>query len=565
MTTHHAPSLAELAFASAERFAEAPAQGSRGVDGWEYVSYAELGVITDEISRGLIALGIEPGARVAVLCETRAEWMQVAYAIAAAGATIVPIYASNSPEECGWVLRDSGATAVVCEDAAQVAKIAVIEDDLPALTHVISIEPAAGRLDLAALREQGRQADASERERRTAAVEPSDLAIIIYTSGTTGKPKGCMLTHGSVMACVQQAIDLGIIDSSDSSYLFLPLAHVYAQTSNISSHAVGCAVHYVSDGPTSILSDLVEVRPTFFPSVPRIYEKVHAAFAGAPRSEEVLAKVRGVFGGRVRVAISGAAPIATEVLDFFHEAGVPVYEGYGLSESTAYGTVNLPEATSIGSVGRPMPFGEVRIAEDGEIQLHGPHLFAGYWNNPDATRATMTDDGWLRTGDLGVIDEEGYVRITGRSKEIIITAGGKNLTPTELENDLRQSPFVSYALMYGDRRPYPVALVTLDAEYAVPWAAAQGLPTDLPSIAVLPQVRDSIQATLDEANARHAPVGQIKRFAILDSDFSQETGELTPTLKMKRAVIDSKYAAVLDALYDQQQPSGGPAAPVRES
>ncbi len=457
------------------------------------------------------------------------------------------------------MLRDSGASAVVCENDKQVRTIESIEGALPELEHVLTIAPTGGSRDVSALRALGRGQSAAERAQRTEAVEPHDLAVIIYTSGTTGRPKGCMLTHGNLMACAQQAIELGIMSAEDVNYLFLPLAHVYAQTSNITSHALGCAVHYVSGGPSAILSDIAEVHPTVLPAVPRIYEKIYAAFADAPDTEAVQAKVRAVFGGSLRVGISGAAPIASEILDFFHAAGVPIYEGYGLSESTSYGTVNLPDATRLGSVGRPMPFGEVRIADDGEIQLRGPHIFAGYWNNAEATRAVMSDDGWLMTGDLGSIDDDGFVWITGRKKEIIITSGGKNLTPSELENELRQSPLVSYVVMHGDRRPYPVALVTLDAEYVIPWAEAQGLPTDLGSLSRHPSVRAAIQRALDEVNSRHARVSQIKKFAILDHEFSPETGELTPTLKMKRATIGAKYADLLDALYREDGPANAAA------
>ncbi|MDN5717772.1 MAG: AMP-dependent synthetase/ligase, partial [Janibacter sp.] len=474
---------------------------------------------------------------------------QVAYAIAAGGGIIVPIYATNSPEECHWVLEDAGVRIAVCEDAAQIAKVRGVAHDLDALTHLLTIEPVPDEIDLAGLRARGQEVPATEREARTDAVSPDDVAVIIYTSGTTGRPKGCVLTHDNLMSCARQSVELGIVTSEDSTYLFLPLAHVYAQTQNVTAHALGSCVSYASAGPAQVMQDLAEVRPTCFPSVPRIYEKVHAAFAGAPRTDEVLARVRGAFGGRIRVAISGAAPIAGEVLEFFHAAGVPVYEGYGLSESTAFGTVNLPDATRLGTIGRPMPFGEVRVADGGELQLRGPHVFAGYWRNPEATAASFTDDGWLRTGDIGEIDADGYVRITGRIKDIIITSGGKNIAPAVFENELRQSPFVSHVVMHGDRRPYPVALITLDQDQVGPWAREEGLPDDPAALSEHPRLLERIRADVDAANAHLARVEQVKRFAVLPTDFSPETGELTVTLKLRRSVVESRYAHVLDALY----------------
>ena len=541
--------LARLPFVAAERFGEAPAQGTKHDGRWEQRSYVELGAIVDLLARGLISLGVRAGDRVALVCETREEWMQAAYAIVAAGATIVPIYATNSVEECDWVLRDSGAVMVICEDASQRAKIEEVRATLPDLQHVMTIEPGGDTRSLADLADLGRGRDDAERIRRTDAVTAQDRAIIIYTSGTTGRPKGCVLTHGNLMACAEQATELDMVGPGDIAYLFLPLAHVYAQTTNIAAHVLGLCVYYVSEGPAAILPDLAEVRPTYFPSVPRIYEKVYSAFSEAPRTEETYARVRELFGGRIACAITGAAPIAREILEFFHAAGVPIYEGYGLSETTSYGSVNTPAETKLGTVGKAMPFGEIRIADDGEILLRGPHVFAGYWNNDEATAEAMTEDGWFASGDLGSLDEEGYLSITGRKKEIIVTAGGKNIAPGELENELRQCPFVSHVVMHGDRRPYPVALVTLDAEYVLPWAEEHGHPSDLTQLAYLPTVRQSIQAALDEANSRHARVAQVKKFAILGQDFSQETGELTATLKMKRSVILDRHGATIEALY----------------
>ena len=571
--------VAALPAAAAQRYGDLPAQ-RHVVDGaWHDVGYAELREISTQIGLGLVALGVDPGDRVAVLADTRAEWVQVELGIALAGAVTVPIYPSSSADECEWVLGDSGAVVVVCENAAQQAKVASVRDRLPALRDVVLID--GGYDTLADLRGHG--GDRAELERRAAAVVPDEPALIIYTSGTTGRPKGCVLTHRNLTECCRVCDAMGVMDASDVVYLFLPLAHVFAQVIVLGSAGMGAVVAYCSDGAAAIMPDLAALSPTLLPSVPRIFEKVYATVsglvpadmrakavaaglavrrlerAGLPVPDDLAAgyaqadaalfgKVRAIFGGAIRQAISGAAPIAPEIIEFFHAAGVPVNEGYGLSESTAMGTLNTLDAVRIGSIGRAVPDCDIRIAEDGEILMRGPHIFAGYWQNPDATAETLVD-GWLQTGDLGTIDDDGYVTITGRKKDIIITAGGKNLSPGNVENDLRLSPWISQAVMHGDRRPFPVALITLDAEAVGPWAQDEGLPTDIPTLSGHPAVRALVQQVLDEVNARYAKVAQIKRFAILDHDLSIETGELTPTLKVKRRVVEQRYAALLDGLY----------------
>jgi long-chain acyl-CoA synthetase len=587
---HRGETLAEITFFGADRFAGRPAQRFKRDDAWLDLSYARLRDVVVEIAGGLIALGVRPGDRVCVLSETRPEWVQVEFGIAAAGAVVVPIYPSSSTEECDWVIGDSGAVAVIVENAAQLAKVEQLRDRLAGLRHAIVVDPvdvpdSAATISLDELRANGRHGDATEVGRRAAAVRAEDPALIIYTSGTTGRPKGCVLTHRNMTACCRVTEELEIIGSGDIAYMFLPLAHVFAQVVQLSVSAVGAVVAYCSGGPAAIMPDCAEIRPTCMPSVPRIFEKVYSLFAGQVPADtlatastvglamrqlqrsgdpvpddlrqafdqldaQLFAKVRAVFGGRLREAISGAAPIGPEILEFFHAAGVPVHEGYGLSESAAVGTLNTRDATKIGTVGRPVPGCEVTIAEDGEILMRGPHIFAGYWNNPEAT-AEVLIDGRLHTGDLGSVNQDGFVTITGRKKDIIITAGGKNITPANLENELRQSPWISQAIMHGDRRPYPVALITLDAEQVIPWARQQGLPADLAALATHPSVRALVQAAVDEANVKCAKVAQVKKFAILGHDFSPESGELTPTLKVKRQIVEVKYADVFDALYDK--------------
>jgi long-chain acyl-CoA synthetase len=567
--------IADLPGAAARRYPDQPAQRFHSDGAWQDVTFGELLEISTEIGLGLIDLGVQPGDRVSVLADTRPEWVQVEFGIAQAGAVVVPIYPSSSADECAWVLSDSGAVVVVCEDARQAAKVDQVREGLPDLKHVVLMD------ELSALR--ARAGDRAELDRRTEAVEPDDPGLIIYTSGTTGRPKGCVLTHRNLTSCCRVCDDLDVLGAEDVVYLFLPLAHVFAQVIALGAAGMGAVTAFCSGDASQILPDLAAVSPTVVPSVPRIFEKVYASVSGMVpaemRSKAVAAgmavraleragrevpdalragfdqadaalfgKVRAIFGGNVRQAITGAAPIAPEILEFFHAAGVPVNEGYGLSESTAIGTLNTLDAVRIGSIGRAVPGCEVRIAEDGEILMRGPHIFAGYWRNDQATAETLVD-GWLQTGDLGAVDEDGYVTITGRKKDIIITAGGKNLSPANVENDLKLCRWISQAVMHGDRRPYPVALITLDPDELGPWARAEGLPSDVPALAEHPAVHALIQEALDDVNARYAKVAQVKKFAILDHDLSVETGELTPTLKVKRRVVEERYAEILDGLY----------------
>jgi long-chain acyl-CoA synthetase len=582
--------IADLMVCAAEQFADRVAVRHK-VDGdWRDVTFAEVGDIVREIGLGLIDLGIAPGERVSLLCNTRPEWTYCDFAITSAGAVVVPIYPTNSPEECEWVAGNSESVAVVCEDASQVAKIVGVRERLPALRTIVVIDSAgdtADAISLDEIRERGRGRDAAELEARTAAVTPEDPFTFIYTSGTTGPPKGCVLTHGNYRRVVTMLESAGAVQEDEVTYLFLPLAHAYALLIQLVNFDVGTTIAYYGGDSTQIVPELQQVGPTYLPSVPRIFEKIYtlALSSQAPevqekmraaaklgvqvrdlrvRGEEVPAEllepfeaaeeqlfknVRAIFGGRVRQAVSGAAPIAKEILEFFYGCGVPVLEGYGMTETATVATYSTIEHHRFGSVGRVLPGVEARIADDGELLIKGDNIFQGYYRNDDASFGAIID-GWLHTGDLGSIDEDGYVYITGRKKDIIITAGGKNLTPANLENDIKQSRWVSQAVMHGDRRPYPVMLIALDEEEIAPWAKEHGIEeTSLGALAENDQVRALIQAELDKANAKYAQVEQIKRFFILDHDLSQETGELTPTLKVKRNVVNEKYAERFDALY----------------
>jgi long-chain acyl-CoA synthetase len=581
--------IADLLPRSVELFGDRVAQKHK-VDGeWRDITFAELGDVVSEVARGLIDLGIEPGERVSMLCTTRIEWPWCSFAISAAGAVVVPIYPTNSPEECAWVAGNSESAAIICEDATQVAKIEAIRDQLPSLRHIIVVEDGdagAGTVGLSELRERGRTRPQEELDARVRSVTKDDPYTFIYTSGTTGPPKGCVLSQGNYRAVLDMVAERGGMDDGpdDLIYLFLPLAHAFGLLLMLISADRGVAIAYWGGDTTQIIPELSEVHPTFLPSVPRIFEKLYTLVtsqappeliakatevgrtvrelehAGAPIPDELQAafdqfdeqlfsRVRAAFGGRLREAVTGAAPIAKEILEFFYAAGVPVMEGYGMTETSTTATGMRPGEHRFGSVGKPHPGVEIKIADDGEVLLKGANIFRGYYKNNDASFGAVID-GWLHTGDLGRLDEDGFLYITGRKKDIIITAGGKNLTPANLENDLKQTRYVSQAVMHGDRRPFPSMLITLDEEEIVPWARSQGIEdVSIASLSRHPDVIALVQAELDRANAKYAQVEQVKRFFILEHDLSQETGELTPTLKVKRNIINEKYADRFDALY----------------
>jgi long-chain acyl-CoA synthetase len=586
--------LADLVARAAASYGDLPAIRFKRDGTWHDVSYTELGEIVQEVGLGLIDLGLQAGERIGILAGTRPEWSYADLGASSAGLVVVPVYQTNSPEECHWVLSDSGACAVICENDEQLAKILAVRERLPDLRTVIVMEtadapdsPAAKlrAITLAEVRERGRSMDPEELERRRDAVQPEDTYTIIYTSGTTGPPKGCILTHSNyhaILDSVEQRRVLHAVDN-DVVYLFLPLAHSFALLIQLLVFDLGVTLAYFGGDTKQIVAELAEVKPTYLPSVPRVFEKIYTLvaansdpeflanatrvgvevrqleLAGQPVPDELkqpfqeaedklFKNVRAVFGGRLREALSGAAPINKDILEFFFAAGAPVMEGYGMTETSTGATFSTPEDHRFGSIGKPLPGVEVKIADDGELLVKGPNIFAGYYHNADASFGAVVD-GWLHTGDLGSIDDDGFIYITGRKKDIIITAGGKNITPANLENEMKQSRWVSQAMMYGDRRPYPVMLITLDEEEIIPWAASQGLPTDLASLVRQQKVIDLIQGELDKVNSRYAQVEQVKRFAVLDHDFAQESGELTPSLKVKRNVVAEKYADIFDSLY----------------
>jgi len=580
--------IADLCARAAETFGDQVAIKHKVDGAWRDVTFAEVGAIVDEIGLGLIALGLAPGERVSILCNTRPEWTYADFAISSAGGVVVPVYPTNSAEECEWVAGNSESVFVVCEDAELVAKITAVRDRLPSLRKVIVIDPSGDVGDAISLddvRGRGNRRDVSLLRERTAAIGPDDPFTFIYTSGTTGPPKGCVLSHGNYRAVLDMVAEKGLFaGDADLVYLFLPLAHAFALLIQLGAVDRGTAIAYFGGDTKAIVGELMEVKPTYLPSVPRIFEKLYTLAAqqmtpeelttirtvggqikdlevhGEPVPEALREQfaelqpkadfVKNLFGGRIREAVTGAAPIAQEILEFFWGCGIPVMEGYGMTETSTVATSSRPDDHKFGTVGKPLPGVEVKIADDGELLLRGANIFGGYYKNDDASFGAV-ENGWLHTGDLGSIDADGYVSIVGRKKDIIITAGGKNLTPANLENDLKQTRWVSQAVMHGDRRPYPVMLITLDEEEIVPWAQAHDIAdTSTAALAQDPQVHALIQAELDKSNAKYAQVEQVKRFAILDHDLSQETGELTPTLKVKRNVVNEKYAPIFDGLYE---------------
>ncbi len=586
----HSQTLADLLPRAAEMYGPKVAVKYKQGDEWVSRSFDEVREIVRPLALGLAALGVRKGDRVSILGNTRPEWTYFDFAALSIGATVVPIYQTNSPEECRYVLDNSDARVVVVEDAEQLEKVRRVRDQLPQLEQVVLMEgDAEDALSMDAVAAKGAGADEAAWKALYEAVGPEDICTFIYTSGTTGPPKGCIISHGNYRAMLDMVNGVSVIEDEDVAYLYLPLAHSFALLIQLGTFDLGTTLAYWERDPLKILPNLAELKPTYFPSVPRIFEKIYTAATSAIEKEgglkkkvfdwaikvgaqmreaersgrrpgfllqrryaiadkQVLSKIRGLFGGRIRLAVSGAAPINPEILRFFDAAGVLVLEGWGMTETSTAATISTPEDFKVGAIGKPFPGCEVKIADDGEILVKGPNVFQGYHKNPEATAETIVD-GWLHTGDIGEIEPDGFIKITGRKKDIIITAGGKNITPANLEAEIKQQPLVSQCVVVGDRRPYLVALVTLDPEEAVKYAQEHNLPEDPAELAANPDVRAAIEAHVEKINENFARVEQVKKIAILPHDLSQESGELTPTLKVKRAVVAQKHEDAIEQLY----------------
>ncbi len=559
---------------------------------WVTQTYEEVGETVRALSLGLMDLGIERADKVSILANTRPEWTYFDFAALSAGATVVPIYQTNSPEECQYVLENSDARAVIVEDDEQMEKVREVRDACPKLEFVIRMTgTSSDAISMQELLDRGAGSSDAEWEERWSSVGPDDICTFIYTSGTTGPPKGCVISHGNYRSMLNMIHEVNVLGDEEVTYLYLPLAHSFALLIQLGTFDLGASLAYWERDPLKIIPNLAEVKPTYFPSVPRIFEKIYTAATSAVEKEggmkkrifwwainigkkvrrleregkepgpllarehafadkQVLSKIRGLFGGELKLAVSGAAPINPEILEFFDAAGVLVLEGWGMTETSTAATIATPEDFKFGTIGKPFPGCEIKIADDGEILVKGPNVFQGYYKNDEATRETIVD-GWLHTGDIGEIDEDGFLKITGRKKDIIITAGGKNITPANLEAEIKQSSVVSQCVVVGDRRPFLVALVTLDAEEVEKLAKDDPEIGDDPaSWPDDPKINRMINAHVERINEKFARVEQVKKIKVLPQDLSQEGGELTPTLKVKRNVVAEKYGGEIEALYE---------------
>jgi len=568
---------------------------------WRDVTAREFRDEVAALAKGFIAAGIGEGDRVGLLSRTRYEWTVIDYALWAAGAVTVPIYETSSAEQVEWVLSDSGARAVVVETPAHLNAITEVLRRLPDVRRVWLIDAAeqAPAQSLDALAAEGAVVSDADLAQRRMMAGAGDFATIIYTSGTTGRPKGCEITHSNLLANARNAVHgpLSVIFETPgaSTLLFLPLAHSFARLIEVGVIEAGIVLGHLPDVHT-LLPDLATFQPTFLLAVPRVFEKVYngaeqqasasgvkgAIFHEAARTaiawsrafgvndtgthggpgsllrlqhavfdRLVYRKLRAAVGGQVRYSVSGGAPLGERLGHFFRGVGITIIEGYGLTETTAAATVNRPSRNKIGTVGQPLPGVSVRVADDGEILLTGLNRFVGYWRNGSATAEALTPDGWLRTGDIGELDDEGYLRVTGRKKELIVTAGGKNVAPAVLEDRIRAHPLVSQALVVGDGRPYVAALITLDPDAVSAWLARRNRPADT-SLAHLtddPDLLAELQAAVDDANKAVSRAESIRRFRVLPADFTEQAGYLTPSLKLRRNIVTKDFADEIEALY----------------
>ncbi|MFK0115880.1 AMP-dependent synthetase/ligase [Streptomyces sp. NPDC090994] len=554
---------------------------------WQDVTARDFLTEVHAAAKGLIAAGVEPGDRVALMSRTRYEWTLLDFAIWSAGAVTVPVYETSSPEQVGWILGDSGATACVVESAAHAEAVESVREGLPALKHVWQIEAGA----VEELRRLGQGVTDETVEERGSAAKADDPATIVYTSGTTGRPKGCVLTHRSFFAECGNVVERlrPLFRTGECSVLlFLPLAHVFGRLVQVAPMLAPIRLGCLPD-IKNLTDELASFRPTLILGVPRVFEKVYNSARAKAQADGkgkifdkaadtaiaysraldgasgpsfglrlkhkifdklVYSKLRAVLGGRGEYAISGGAPLGERLGHFFRGIGFTVLEGYGLTESCAATAFNPWDRQKIGTVGQPLPGSVIRIADDGEVLLHGEHLFKEYWNNPEATAEALAD-GWFHTGDIGTLDEDGYLRITGRKKEILVTAGGKNVAPAVIEDRIRAHALVAECMVVGDGRPFVGALVTLDEEFLARWCADHGKPAGATAESLRddPDLLAEIQSAVDDGNAAVSKAESVRKFRVLPAQFTEESGHLTPSLKLKRGVVARDYAGEIEAIY----------------
>jgi long-chain acyl-CoA synthetase len=578
-------SLSDPVWANASSHPDTAVFSRRVQGGWLDVSAAEFARQVTAVAKGLIAAGVQHGDRVALLSATRYEWTLIDYAIWSVGAATVPIYETSSASQIQWILTDSEAVAAVVESAAHSAVVEAARSAAPALQEVWQIE--SGAVD--ELTVLGQDVTDAELDKRRTAVNPQDLATLIYTSGTTGRPKGCKITHASFMEELGTAVKVldDLFDARGAStLLFLPLAHVFARIIQVGAVMMRVKLGHTAD-MKNLVADLGEFKPTFILSVPRVFEKVFNSASQRAHSEGkgkifdaaaetaiaysqaqdkggpgftlkakhamydklLYAKLRAVLGGHARYAVSGGAPLGERLAHFFRGIGVPVLEGYGLTETTAALAVNLPDDIRIGTVGKPLPGVSVGVADDGELLFKGGQVMAGYWKNDEATAAAIDADGWFHTGDLGEFDADGFIKITGRKKEILVTAGGKNVAPAVLEDRIRTHALISQCMVVGDGKPFIAALITIDPETIGAWADKHGKSGDIASLVDDKDLIAEVQTAVDDANSAVSKAEGIKKFAILPTDWTQQNGELSLKLSLRRHVVMKNYAEDVETLY----------------
>ncbi|HZE36263.1 MAG TPA: long-chain fatty acid--CoA ligase [Candidatus Eisenbacteria bacterium] len=592
-------SLARMFWNRVEKSAGSSAQKFKQQGTWKTLTWREVGNAVRELAAGLAALGRRPADAVGILSTSRAEWVQADFAIFSAGCVTIPIYPTYPPDLIEYIVNDAGVKTLIVEDPTQLAKVLEVDKAMPGLEQIVIMqgyegrEPSPRTFTWEALRRLGRErADSLKAElaNRVDGIKRDDVATIVYTSGTTGPPKGVVQTHGNHLSALESAAQTTSIAEGNVHLLFLPLAHSFARLESfIGVHRGLCTAF--AESIDKLRENLPETQPHFICSVPRVFEKVYAgamarAEGGSPVKRKifnwavgigkdvsrlkqanrpvptalalqyklaeklVFSKMQAALGGRLRFAVSGGAPLSREIAEFFHAAGILILEGYGLTETCPVLTNNREDAYKFGSVGKPMPGVDVKIAADGEILGRGGNIAKGYFKKTEATREVFLEDGWFATGDIGRFDEDGFLFITDRKKDLIVTAGGMNIAPQNIENLLKGDPFISQVMVHGDRRPYPVALITLNPEELAKFAREQGIMAGDPSVlAKHPKVVERVQRTVDHKNSELQSYAKIKKFVILPEDFTVENGALTPTLKVKRKVISERHRPVLDALY----------------